>query len=1058
MSEKYNAETIKVLKGLEAVRKIPAMYIGDTSTRGLHHIVFEAVDNSLDEAIAGFCNQISVIIFKDNSISVEDNGRGIPTDIHPTEKKPAVELALTILHAGGKFDKKTYKISGGLHGVGISCTNALSEWLEVQVKREGKIFKQRFEKGIKKSELQIIGDTEETGTKITFKPDSEIFKEINFSFEIISKRLRELAFLNKNLKINLTDERTGEKKEYLYTEGIISFIKHLNKNKKPIHNDIIHILRESDGLKAEIALQYNEGYSENTFSFCNNINTIEHGTHYTGFSTALTRTINDYIRKNKISQVKLSGNDVKEGLSCVISIMMREPQFEGQTKTKLGNSNIKGLIDSLTYDFLSTYFEENPQTAKAIISKCIVSAKAREAAKKARELTRRKSALESTTLPGKLADCQEKDPAKSEIFIVEGDSAGGCFSGNTKVALVDGRNLTFKELVKEHKQSKKNYCYTLDKNGSIKIALIENPRVTKKSTKVKKVILDNDEEIICTPDHKFRLTDGEYIEANLLTPKISLAPLRRNLSEKGKHRMGIKGYEMVYDNFKNKWVLTHALSDKYNLEREVYSKSLGTHRHHIDFNKLNNNPKNILRMNKKDHFNLHVEQAEKTLWTDEVKEKLRKLRRTPEFRKMMRESMLKIRDQLSERSKKQWEDEEYKEYMKKKFLEFYHSNEGYRKENNERLNKEQKKYWSSKENRKKQSEKVKEFFKNNPKIKEELSRLSKKQWQDNGLLKWRSKKTKEQWTPEFREKRKKAYNKTYFYNSIKLMKELYEDDSIEDYDKIRIETNNKNLLKMSTFLNRFFDNNYEDMLESIENYNHKIKKIIPLNKKIDVYDLEVKNTHNFALASGVFVHNSSRQARMREFQAILPLKGKILNTEKARIDKIFKNKEITSIITALGTGVNDEFDITKLRYHKVILMNDADVDGNHIMCLGLTFLYRYMKKLIEGGYVYVAMPPLYKIKKGKTNNYVFTEEEKESLLKSIGRDGVVIQRFKGLGEMNPEQLWETTMDPERRILKQITLHDAVLADEIFTILMGDEVEPRREFIMNYAKEVKNLDV
>jgi len=1054
----YSAENISVLKGLEAVKKRPAMFIGDTGLRGLHHIAFEAVDNAIDEAIAGFCNRITVTIHNDNSITIEDNGRGIPTDMHPTEKKTGVELALTVLHAGGKFDKKTYNISGGLHGVGVSCTNALSEFLEAEIKRDGKIFIISFERGKTKTQLKETGITQETGTKITFKPDSKIFSETEFSFEILSKRLRELAFLNKGLTISLIDERTQKTKEYIYSEGIISFIKYLNKNKKPIHDDIIYISKDNGKLKVELALQYNEGYTENIFSFCNNINTIEHGTHYSGFSTALTRAINDYLKKNKLSEAKLSGNDMKEGISCIISVMVKEPQFEGQTKTKLGNSNIKGLMDSLTYDFLSTYFEEHPQTAKIIISKCILSAKAREAAKKARELTRRKSALESTTLPGKLADCQEKDPSKSEIFIVEGDSAGGCFSGDTKVALIDGRNLTFKELVKEHKQNKKNYCYTLDKKGSVEIALIENPRITKRKASVIKINLDNGKEIVCTPDHKFRLTGGNYIEANSLTPRLNLAPLRRKLSEKGKYRMGIEGYEMIYDNLKSKWVLTHTLSDKYNLDNKVYSRELGTHRHHIDFNKLNNNPSNLMRMNDKEHLKLHRDQAEKTLWTDEVKEKLRKLRRTPKFRKMMRESMLKISDELSKKSKKQWEDKNYKEYMKRKYLDFYHSNEEYRKDLLKRLNKEQKKYWSSKENREKQSKNTREFFETNPERKKELSELSKKQWQDKELLKWRSKKTREQWTPEFREKRKKAYNRTYFHNSIKLMKDLYEYDSLEDYDAMRIQRNDKNMLKMSTFLNRFFNNNYEEMVESIENYNHKIKRIVPLKVKIDVYDIEIKGTHNFALASGVFVHNSSKQARSRENQAILPLKGKILNVEKARLDKIFKNKEITSMITAIGTGVNDDFDPTKLRYHKIILMNDADVDGNHIMCLGLTFFYRYMKGLIEKGYVYVAMPPLYKVKKGKFNAYIYNDEELKKTLEEIGNEGVLIQRFKGLGEMNPEQLWETTMDPEKRILKQITIQDAIAADEMFTILMGDEVEPRREFISRYAKEVKNLDV
>jgi DNA gyrase subunit B len=626
--KKYSAENIQVLKDLQAVQKRPGMFIGDTGMRGLHHIVYEAIDNSIDEALAGYCKLISVVIHADGSITVSDDGRGIPVDMHPTENKSAVEVVMTTLHAGGKFDKETYKVSGGLHGVGISVTNALSRWLEVTVKRDGKVHFQRYERGKPVTELKILEDTQETGTSVKFFPDDQIFSTTEFVFDILVKRLRELAFLNKGVKIYIKDERTNIEKTFQYDGGLVSFVEYLNKNKKSLHDKIIYFQKEADKIYVEVAMQYNDGYIESVFSFCNNINTIEHGTHYSGFSTAMTRIINDYIKKNKLTDMKLSGPDVKEGLTAVISVKVPEPQFEGQTKTKLGNLEIKGLVESITYQAMSTFLEENPAIAKAIISKSIISAKAREAARKARELTRRKSVLESGSLPGKLADCQEKDPAKSEIFIVEGDSAGG----------------------------------------------------------------------------------------------------------------------------------------------------------------------------------------------------------------------------------------------------------------------------------------------------------------------------------------------------------------------------------------------------------------------------------------------SAKQGRSREFQAILPLRGKILNVEKARIDKIFKSEQITTLMSAIGTGISDEFDISKARYHKIILMNDADVDGNHILCLGLTFLYRYMRPLIDYGYVYIALPPLYKVKKGKKDYYIKNDEELKKLLNEIGNDDVAIQRFKGLGEMNPDQLWETTMDPGTRTLKQVTIEDAVNADQIFTILMGDQVQPRRHFIFKYAKEVKNLDV
>lgn len=627
----YTANQIQVLEGLEAVRKRPGMYIGSTGPRGLHHLVFEIVDNSVDEALAGFCDKIKVIITKDNCISVSDNGRGIPVDIHEKTGKPAVEVALTVLHAGGKFGGDGYKVSGGLHGVGMSVVNALSEWLEVRVKRDGKIYRQKFERGNKSSELEVIGTAKNTGTEIIFKPDSEIFEDVIFFAEILAKRLRELSYLNKGLQITLVDERVNQKEVFHHSGGLIDFVKHLNKNKNPLHKKIIYINKEKDGVLGEFAMQWTDGYVENFFSYANNINTHEGGTHELGFKTALTRIVNDYARKQNILKEKdsnLTGDDIREGLTVVLSVKVKEPQFEGQTKTKLGNPEVRSIIDSLTGEEINAFLEENPAIAKKIIEKCINAARAREAARKARELTRRKNALEVSSLPGKLADCSSRDPKECEIYIVEGDSAGG----------------------------------------------------------------------------------------------------------------------------------------------------------------------------------------------------------------------------------------------------------------------------------------------------------------------------------------------------------------------------------------------------------------------------------------------SAKQGRDRRFQAILPLRGKIINVEKARLDKIFNNEEIRAIITAFGTGVGEEFDIDKLRYHKIIIMCDADVDGSHIRTLLLTLLYRYMKPLIENGFVYIAQPPLYKLKVGKKETYLYSDRELEESIKKLSDRNFTIQRYKGLGEMNPEQLWDTTMNPETRTILQVNLEDAVKADEIFTILMGDKVEPRRDFIQAHAKEVKNLDI
>ena len=628
--KQYDAGKIQVLEGLEAVRKRPSMYIGSTDTRGLHHLVYEVVDNSIDEALAGFCSNIDVTINRDNTVTVEDNGRGIPVDLHTKYQKSALEVVMTMLHAGGKFDTDTYKVSGGLHGVGVSVVNALSEWMEVEVYRDGQVYFQRYQRGKPSTELTVRGETDKTGTKLTFKVDYEVFETLDISFETISKRLREMAYLNKGIKIFIKDERTGDEKLFHYEGGIVAFVEHLNKNKNPLHAPPIYFQKSKNNTQVEIAIQYNDSYTETVFSFANNINTHEGGTHLSGFKAALTRTANDYAKDRGLIKGtdKLSGEDIREGLTAIISVKLTNPQFEGQTKTKLGNSDVKGIVETLVGEGLGEFLEENPKEAEKIISKSVIAAQARDAARKARELTRRKSALEISALPGKLADCSEKDASKCEVYLVEGDSAGG----------------------------------------------------------------------------------------------------------------------------------------------------------------------------------------------------------------------------------------------------------------------------------------------------------------------------------------------------------------------------------------------------------------------------------------------SAKQGRSRAFQAILPLRGKILNVEKARLNKILKNNEIRALITAIGTGLGDDFDIEKARYHKIIIMTDADVDGAHIRTLLLTFLYRYMKQLIEVGYVYIAQPPLYRLKKGKVTHYVYNDAEKDRKMEEIGNQGVNVQRFKGLGEMNPDQLWETTMNPDTRTLVKVMLENAIEADEIFTILMGDKVEPRREFIEKHAREVKNLDI
>ena len=631
--QEYGASQIQVLEGLEAVRKRPGMYIGSTGPRGLHHLVYEIVDNSIDEALQGYCDRIYVSLNEDGSVTVKDDGRGIPVETHPKTGKSTLETVLTVLHAGGKFGGGGYKVSGGLHGVGISVVNALSKWLVADVYRNGKIYRQTYEKGITTSPLEVVGESHHTGTIINFMPDETIFDEIEFKYETLEHRLRELSFLNKGVKIVFEDKREGSqrKKEFHYEGGLVEFVKYLNKTKTPIHDDVVYIDKKVGDSIVEIAMQYTDGYTENIYSFANNIDTHEGGTHLAGFKAALTKTVNDYAKRNKLikeNEGNLTGEDIREGLTAVISVKLPDPQFEGQTKTKLGNTYMRGNVDGVTVEELGAFLEENPTTARTIVDKGLRAQRAREAAKRARELTRRKSVLESTSLPGKLADCAEKDPSKSEIFLVEGDSAGG----------------------------------------------------------------------------------------------------------------------------------------------------------------------------------------------------------------------------------------------------------------------------------------------------------------------------------------------------------------------------------------------------------------------------------------------SAKQGRDRHTQAILPLRGKILNVEKSRLDRILSSDEIKNMITAFGCGIGNDFDLEKARYHKIVIMTDADVDGAHIRTLLLTFFFRYMRPLIENGYVYAAQPPLYKVKKQKKEYYVYSDKELEVLLEEIGRTGVELQRYKGLGEMNAEQLWDTTMNPETRTLLQVTIEDAVMADQVFSMLMGDKVGPRKEFIEENATYVTNLDI
>ena len=1066
----YEAKDIYVLEGLEPVRKRPGMYIGSTGPEGLHHLIWECVDNSLDEAMAGYAKNIEVVLMPGNKVRTTDDGRGIPVEKHPQTKKSALETVMTTLHAGGKFGGEAYKVSGGLHGVGVSVVCALSSYMRTEVCRGGIRYYQEYSKGKVKTAVKKDGTCKQTGTSVTFEPDPEIFSDVKFDLKKILKHLRQQAYLTRCVKIIVRDQREKPESTYaFYFEGgLASYVKYLTKGVTVRQQNIFYGSGDKNNVMVEVAFQYTEEYEYFEESFANNIYTGEGGTHLTGFRTALTRTFNDYAKKNgllKESEENLSGDDVREGFTGVVSVKIRDPQFEGQTKAKLGNLEAKTSVEAVLAETLSDFLERNPQDARAIIEKCILSSKARKAAKVARETVLRKGALDGLALPGKLADCSSRKPEESELYIVEGESAGGCFSAETRVALADGRNLTFRELVEENKIGKKNYCYSIEDNGSIGIRPIENPRKTKTNAEVIKIILDNGEEIICTPDHKFMLRDSSYKEAKGLSSRESLMPLRRQISKIGK-RITIKGYELVYDPKESRWIFTHLLADKLNLKNGLYSKETGNTIHHIDFDKRNNNLDNLIRMPKLEHFLFHTKFLDKTIHREDIKEKARQVHKSNEYREKIKKIMNspKMRIMLSERAKKQWENEDYKKYMIQKFLDFYRTNKKYREENNKILFENQKRYWNNQENRNTQAERVRDYFTKYPKKREELSIIAKKQWSDKNLLEWRSEETKRQWTREFRFKRKEAYNQTYQNKALRLLKYIFEKCGKldkEKYNQERLRLNDKSLLRYDTICRRFFENSEERLAEAVLNLNHKIKRIISIKEKIDVYDIEVPGTHNFALASGIFVHNSGKQARDRRFQAILPLRGKILNVERARLDKMLSSKEIKSLIIALGTAVGEDFDIARARYHRIIIMTDADVDGSHIRTLLLTLFYRHFRPLIDAGYIYIAQPPLYRIQTGKKIDYAYSEEGKDKMLAKLKNEktlGLSLQRYKGLGEMNPEQLWETTMNPANRILLRVDVEDAREADKIFDTLMGDEVLPRKKFIQTHAKAVKNLDI
>ncbi len=1150
----YTAENIQVLEGLEPVRKRPGMYIGGTGLDGLHHLIWEVVDNSIDEAMAGYCNEITVRMLQGNTISCIDNGRGIPVEVHKQTKKSTLETVLTILHAGGKFGGGGYKVSGGLHGVGVSVVNALSTTLIAEVERDGGAYSQEFQRGKPKHNVKKIGSSKGHGTTITFTPDPEIFPEIKFDADRVMQRLRQQAYLAPGVRINFYDEReVGKVTRYgfFFEGGIKSYVEHLNYGKDVKNEEPFYVGKQTGDSSVEISLQYTDAYTEHMLAFVNTIHTPEGGTHVAGFRQSLTRAINDYARKHSLLKEKdenMTADDVQEGLTVVISVKIPNPQFEGQTKAKLGNPEVRGAVAEVMYDGFQTYMEEHPQDARGIVGKVVLAARARAAARAARETVLRKGVLDGFALPGKLADCSEKDPKNSEIFIVEGDSAGGCFSGETKVQLASGKQKSFEDLVDDWAKGILHFGYATNKDGDVRIIPLVAPRMTKKGAEIVEVELDNGEIIRCTPDHLFRLRDGSYRQACELKLMDSLMPLKLRFTEK--KEAPAAGYEMVWMNGEQKWNHTHHLADAYNLKNGLYLKQSGRVRHHIGLDKTNNDPRNIIRMTDEAHMQLHASLAGDTF---------RELWKNPQYR------VNKIKE-ASKSAIKQWQDPEYRKYMAGKAVE-------------QRLNPEMNKvvmdgfkvwfenltpeqyeqycsrsrdffgaYWKDEQHRKEQANRTARYFDTHPEAKEQRKVSAEKEWSNLELKKWRSEKTKEQWTPEYRENHIKAVKEWWKKHPehaekisqarqntwgnmgkreqiekglsvwrtgssheqkrglimegkklkalLLLNQALKTSEYREAYDAIRLQKS-RTSLSYQRLLNEYYHKDESALLEAARNVNCKVVGVTKIKEKIDVYDLTVEKYHNFALASGVFVHNSAKQGRDRQTQAILPLRGKILNVERARLDRMLTSEEIKILIIALGTGIGEGFELEKLRYHKVVIMTDADVDGSHIRTLLLTLFYRHFRPMIDAGYVYIAQPPLFKLSRGNEQRYAYSDEERDKIMAefakkkadkkkekeelkeevdaeetleplegdepaegqlAMAKTGVNIQRYKGLGEMNPTQLWDTTMDPSVRVMRRVTVDDAVKADNTFETLMGSEVAPRKKFIQTHAKTVKNLDI
>jgi DNA gyrase subunit B len=1058
----YTAKDITVLEGLEPVRKRPSMYIGGVDAKGLHHLVWEIVDNAVDEYLNGHADAIHVVLHKGgDAVTVTDNGRGIPVDIHPKYKKPALELILTTLHSGAKFGEGgNYLHAGGLHGVGSSVVNALSKKLVATIRRDGYEWRQAFKRGRAAGPLEKLDTFRGHGTVISFEPDPEIFKTTQFDPAQIKAHLEDMSYVHSGLKITFKNEATKETFDLTHPGGIPEFLQRLvTEGQKPVVTEQAFTLARNNGEKMELALQWTEATDETIRSYVNGIRTLAGGTHEGGFKAGIVKAVRNYMETHEVKTkgLTITADDIREGVVGILSVFVREPMFQGQTKEKLNNPEMAAVVDNFVRPALESWLNANKTAADQIVGRIVLAAKARLASREAASEVKRKSVTQRRlNLPGKLADCKTTDLGQSELFIVEGDSAGGCFSGKTQVALADGRALSFEELLAEQAEGKEHFCYTIRRDGQVGLERVINVRRTQTEAPVVRVTLDNGESVVCTPDHRFMLRDGTYQPAAELKPGDSLMPLYRKLSDMDEPGITIDGYEMTWDPRSERWLFTHLLADWYNRWHGLYTEVDGDHCHHVDFNKYNNNPTNLVRLPAEAHLALHRQHVAQTLHRADVIDKCRRIRQSDDFRARMSERMKQpgTRQVISAQAKAQWEDEVYKTFMAQRWREFYETHPAYRQQNSERLFEAQARYWSDGENRQAQAERVRAHFANHPEARQALAERAREQWQDGALRAWRREETARQWTPEFRAKRRATLHETYYRKTIAALKQFETDPGKIDLDAYRahrIATRDKSLLRFETFCQRYFDGDWQKAFEAVANYNHRVAKVEPLVERLDVYDLEVPGTHNFALACGIFVHNSAKQGRNNRTQAVLPLRGKILNAEGLSLGKVLTNAELSDLVSAIGTGAGEKFDIAGLRYGKIILLMDADADGHHIATLLLAFFFRHMTELVRKGHVYIAQPPLYRIDVGKETHWARDDAHKEEILASLRSNAKPeISRFKGLGEMDPKVLAETTLDPRQRTLLQVVIDSNLEADKTFVDLLGKDPAQRYRFIMDSA--------